>query len=235
MDGAQHVAPKSINSTGDMAQSTGQFEKLPLLRIKEFQFQVRPFHWVEFRNVSLEPDLRTPLEVVDSTARRPPVSIKDFEARLAAAGEISRQSQKDTALAGLAHDAAVSGVSDIAQRAIEAMMNMSSRDEAACDSARELGSLGMIEQASKAIEAVGNMSKRDTALAALAKQGASAGNSSGVEAALQGMTNMSIRDSAAYEAAMLLSRRGMRAEAMRVVQNISNLSQRDKAYAELAK
>ena len=31
----------------------------------EFQFQVRPYHWVEFHNVSLKPGRRTQVEVLD--------------------------------------------------------------------------------------------------------------------------------------------------------------------------
>ena len=34
--------------------------------VKEFRFQVRPYRWVEFRNVSLEPGRRTQVEIVDA-------------------------------------------------------------------------------------------------------------------------------------------------------------------------
>ena len=36
---------------------------LPLDKIREFQFQVRPYQWVEFKNVSLRPEVKTDLQV----------------------------------------------------------------------------------------------------------------------------------------------------------------------------
>ena len=42
------------------------FPKMPLSSIKEFQFQVRPYDWVEFKNVSLQPGPATIVRVVSS-------------------------------------------------------------------------------------------------------------------------------------------------------------------------
>ena len=39
--------------------------KQAVQRRVEFQFQVRPYHWVEFHNVSLRPGRRTQVEVLD--------------------------------------------------------------------------------------------------------------------------------------------------------------------------
>ncbi len=38
---------------------TALFQRLPLSSIKEFRFQVRPYDWVEFKNVSLQPGQKT--------------------------------------------------------------------------------------------------------------------------------------------------------------------------------
>ncbi|UCC99210.1 MAG: hypothetical protein JSW66_04850, partial [Phycisphaerales bacterium] len=40
------------------------FNELPLETIREFQFQVRPYTWVEFKNVSLRPGLKTGVQVI---------------------------------------------------------------------------------------------------------------------------------------------------------------------------
>ena len=42
---------------------------LPLSSIKEFRFQVSPYDWVEFRNVSLRPGQKTLVTVIRWTVR----------------------------------------------------------------------------------------------------------------------------------------------------------------------
>jgi hypothetical protein len=46
-------------SSGKILQRTSHFRKLKLDQVKEFQYQVRPFQWVEFKNVSLKPGHKT--------------------------------------------------------------------------------------------------------------------------------------------------------------------------------
>ncbi len=50
-------------STSKIRQTTGQFPNLPLTEIKEFQFQTRPYHWVTFKNIALEPDKKTTVQI----------------------------------------------------------------------------------------------------------------------------------------------------------------------------
>jgi hypothetical protein len=52
-------------------QATSKFHGLRRQDIVEFQLQVRDYQWVEFQNVSLEPDVRTKVAVVvaDEEAR----------------------------------------------------------------------------------------------------------------------------------------------------------------------
>jgi hypothetical protein len=38
---------------------------MALSQLKEFRFQIQPYRWVEFRNVSLQPGSHTPVEVLD--------------------------------------------------------------------------------------------------------------------------------------------------------------------------
>jgi len=55
-DDKEHL-PTGSESSGTDAFTTlsAKFPDLPLDRVKEFQFQVRPYQWVEFRNVVLDP------------------------------------------------------------------------------------------------------------------------------------------------------------------------------------
>ena len=43
--------------------TTVTFDNLPLETIKEFQFQIRPYEWVTFNNVSLEQGILTDLQI----------------------------------------------------------------------------------------------------------------------------------------------------------------------------
>ena len=67
-DGKEHAS--LIDYLGN--RGTAVFSGLPLSSIKEFQFQVRPHDWVEFRNVSLRPGQKTLVTVipVDSADQR---------------------------------------------------------------------------------------------------------------------------------------------------------------------
>ena len=56
--GQEHTssAQGGPSGPGNSAQLTATFANLPRRRIKEFRFQARPNHWVEFRNVALQPE-----------------------------------------------------------------------------------------------------------------------------------------------------------------------------------
>jgi hypothetical protein len=55
-DDKEHPASGSESSGTDaFTQVSAKFPELPLEQVKEFQFQVRPYQWVEFRNVVLDP------------------------------------------------------------------------------------------------------------------------------------------------------------------------------------
>ena len=45
-------------------QTTALFSNITLDKIKEYKFQTRPYHWVEFRNVSLRPGVKTDVQVL---------------------------------------------------------------------------------------------------------------------------------------------------------------------------
>jgi len=63
--GASHE-PSSVNldATNSHHLETAHFDKLRPDRITEFLFQARPYEWVEFRNVSLQPGHKTNVEVI---------------------------------------------------------------------------------------------------------------------------------------------------------------------------
>lgn len=69
--GQVHLAARCNGaSAGNLRQTTAEFQGLPLDSIREFQFQTRPYEWVTFRNVSVEPGKRTKVEVHSSGAVR---------------------------------------------------------------------------------------------------------------------------------------------------------------------
>jgi hypothetical protein len=58
-----------IGSSGPLEgrkNAVAVFHDLPLSSIQEFRFQVRPYHWVQFVNVSLRPGQATDVKVVSS-------------------------------------------------------------------------------------------------------------------------------------------------------------------------
>ena len=66
LEGRQDLALRSDEPSTTLVRTTARFDKLPLAQIKEFQFQVRPYRWAEFRNVSLQAGHRTNVEVRDA-------------------------------------------------------------------------------------------------------------------------------------------------------------------------
>lgn len=56
-DGAEHPGGRTESAgNGDFSHVAAVFDGLPLAQIKEFRFQARPYTWVDFRDVSLNPD-----------------------------------------------------------------------------------------------------------------------------------------------------------------------------------
>ncbi len=55
--GIEHVGSRtgSLDQLGGPDRCAAAFKDLPLKQIKEFRFQARPYHWVEFRNAALQP------------------------------------------------------------------------------------------------------------------------------------------------------------------------------------
>ncbi len=50
-------------SDSQIRQSVGTFPNLKLEQIEKFQFQTRPYEWVEFKNVSLKPNFKTDIKI----------------------------------------------------------------------------------------------------------------------------------------------------------------------------
>jgi hypothetical protein len=57
--GGRHVRYRSSSSYRDNRRSTQEKFYLPLAMVKEFQLQTRPCHWIEFKNISLQPGPKT--------------------------------------------------------------------------------------------------------------------------------------------------------------------------------
>jgi ketosteroid isomerase-like protein len=62
-DGKLHTTEHSSVSSGNVDQLTANFGNLKLNQIKEFQYQTRPYDWVMIRNVSLQPGVKTDVQV----------------------------------------------------------------------------------------------------------------------------------------------------------------------------
>jgi len=61
-----HESFPHAQSVNDVASAEGRFNGLPLSDVKEFRFEARPYAWVEFRNISLQPGQRTQVEIMDA-------------------------------------------------------------------------------------------------------------------------------------------------------------------------
>jgi len=68
LDGVTHTAPGGSVSSGDLDLMTTRFARLKPNQVKEFQYQVRPYDWVEFDNVSLQPGKKTDVHARAVTA-----------------------------------------------------------------------------------------------------------------------------------------------------------------------
>ncbi|MEN6334489.1 MAG: CARDB domain-containing protein, partial [Phycisphaerales bacterium] len=55
--GTTHASPGGSVAVGNMDQMTTRFDGLKRGQIKEFQYQVRPYEWADFKDVSLRPEL----------------------------------------------------------------------------------------------------------------------------------------------------------------------------------
>jgi len=63
-DGKEHALGLAQHSAGDISHAAAVFKGLPLSSVKEFQLQVRPYYWVEFRNIALQSGQKTDVQVV---------------------------------------------------------------------------------------------------------------------------------------------------------------------------
>ena len=62
-DGQEHVGRTTGGTAGQISQTTSQFANLHEPQIKRFRLQARPYQWVTFREVSIEPGYKTNVQV----------------------------------------------------------------------------------------------------------------------------------------------------------------------------
>jgi serine/threonine protein kinase len=80
--GREHVGVSSIFPAGaTVNQITSTFPNLPLKEIRTFHFQVRPYQWIEFRNVALEPNLGDTRPINSETPKKKEVTFGPVIAR----------------------------------------------------------------------------------------------------------------------------------------------------------
>ena len=81
-DGREHAPSQTASGQAGAAnQLTFTFRKLAAKDIQEFRVQQRPYHWVEFRNVSLQAGHRTTVEVVGVSGGSPRPSVEPLPSR----------------------------------------------------------------------------------------------------------------------------------------------------------
>jgi beta-lactamase regulating signal transducer with metallopeptidase domain len=64
-------------ATGKVHQITATFKNLKLNQIKEFQYQVRPYEWATFENVSVKPGLKTDVQISFQPADKKAIPAKE--------------------------------------------------------------------------------------------------------------------------------------------------------------
>ena len=75
-NGVEHVPPSSKNAPIDKSEAwTCTFTGVPLASLAEFRIQVRPIHWVEFRDLPLEPSFPLPNPLHTAFG---PVQVREF-------------------------------------------------------------------------------------------------------------------------------------------------------------
>ncbi|MEN6383977.1 MAG: M56 family metallopeptidase, partial [Phycisphaerales bacterium] len=87
--GKEHKGGSSSGSIGAESSSMQTRFDVALSDIKEFQFQTRPYEWVEFKNVSLKPEVKTDVQIVFIKENEQP---NDQRALLLQEAEILEQS-----------------------------------------------------------------------------------------------------------------------------------------------
>jgi Protein kinase domain/HlyD family secretion protein len=160
---------------------------------------------------------------------------KSLEARLSAALAIMGMTERDSAMAALARDAAAAGEADLARSALQRISSMSARDEAVKDASLSLATQKRLPDALSLASTMQGMNERDTTLAGIASCAAAARDATTARSAVQRMSGMTARDDAAYEGAKQLTKLGMRSEALDLARLISSMSKRDQAMSELAR
>jgi len=80
-DGVTHTPPGGSVASGNMDQMTTRFPGLKPDQIKEFQYQVRPYEWAQFNNVSLRPGRTTSVTVEPIVAEGGTSRVGDEPAR----------------------------------------------------------------------------------------------------------------------------------------------------------
>jgi len=159
----------------------------------------------------------------------------NLQARMDAASGIREFTERDSALASLAADAAVAGDVEIVKTSLAAITEFTARDDARENATRELLKAGRYDDAFGVARSITEFTRRDEALGDVARKSAAAGKASVVKDALKKMTEFTVRDDAAYESARLLVKAGLRPDALEVARSITEFTRRDEALGELAK
>ncbi len=70
--GKLHISPSSGSvGTDNLRQTNATFPDISSEQVKEYQFQIRRYEWIEFKNVSLVPGNKTNVQVVVETKQKP--------------------------------------------------------------------------------------------------------------------------------------------------------------------
>jgi ketosteroid isomerase-like protein len=73
-NGISHPISNDSMGCNDVRQMSGRFNNIKPSQIKEFRVQTRPYQWIEFRNVSLRPGVKTDVQVLQQAPQ--PIGFK---------------------------------------------------------------------------------------------------------------------------------------------------------------
>jgi beta-lactamase regulating signal transducer with metallopeptidase domain len=136
--GVMHLTSHGSISSGNVYQLTAQFRDLTRSRLARFEYQVRPFEWIEFENVSLRPGHETVVTVQTEASpddvNRPPAGRTmvpdDAAARLRSAQSLDRLSKAMLVYANDHADKLPESIEDVCEELDKAIVERLRQDVA---------------------------------------------------------------------------------------------------------
>lgn len=103
LEGVVHTGWCGSVASGNVDQYTARFKDLRISQLKEFRFQVRPYSWAQFNNISLQPGRKTTVTIgMEASDATPPERLQRLGTRSEAAERrVAIEQLKHLALAAI--------------------------------------------------------------------------------------------------------------------------------------